>query len=214
MKMTVESFDAKVKQFENKRKQISEDIAELSRKEAALSEECKTAVAAGDVDTYIKLNRQNEAIASALFVKRSFLDNMGKAATPEEAKEAWSSYVSGYDKDMKKAVEDFEAAKRTLISKYESLVKKQSEALKVRDRLNESVGLSERSYPMTFIPCLAGDAPGQLQKGMLNARDPDLLYYMASKERESGTSFFLNPNSEVKRETDEVFNVVVRHSAK
>lgn len=215
MKMTVESFDAKVKQFENKRKQISDDIAELAKKEASLSDECKAAVAAGDVDSYIKLNRQKEDVASALFVKRTFLDNMGKAATPEEAKEAWSSYVSGYDKDMQKAIADFEAAKKSLISKYENLIKKQSEALKVRDRLNESAGLPESSYPMPYIRCLGGDSMiGLISKGDWRTKDPDLVYYAANKELAAGASIRLNPNTPEAIAVDEAFSVVVRHIAK
>lgn len=215
MKMTVESFDAKVKQFENKRKQINDDISELTQKEATLIEECKAAVAAGDVDTYIRKNRQKEEVSAALFVKRTFLDNMGKAATPEEAKEAWSSYVSGYDKEMNKAIEDFEAAKRALISKYENLVKKQLAALKVRDRLNESAGLPESSYPMTYIRCLGGDSMiGLISKGDWRTKDPDLVYYAAIKELEAGASIRLNPNTPEALEVEEAFNIVVRHVAK
>lgn len=214
MKMTIESYEEKVKQFEAKRKQINDEIAELAKKEAALLEDCKAAVAAGDVDTYIKLNRQKEDVSAALFVKRSFLDNMGKAATPEEAKEAWTSFVSGYDKEMKKALEDFEATKRNLLSKYKALAEKQAAALKIRDGLNESAGLPEKSFPMTFIPCLQGiNALGQLKKGNIASFDPDLLYYMACREREAGTSLLLNPDSAEAKDTEAVFSVVVRHKA-
>lgn len=213
MKMTVESFEEKVKQFESKREQISKDISDLAKEESRLAEECKAAVAAGDVDTYINLNRQKEDVSSALFVKRSFLDNMGKAATPEDATQAWMSFVSGYDKEMKKALEDFEAEKRVFLGKYKALIEMQNAALKTRDRINEIVSLPESSFPMTFIPCLSGtNTPGIIMKGGYHG-DPDLIYYMANIERNCGRMLFDFQAAETK-EANAALQSVARHIAK
>lgn len=215
MKMTIESFEAKQKQFEAKRKEISDSIADLSKQEAALAEECKAAVEAGDVDTYIKKNREKEDVSSALFVKRSFLDKMGKAVTEADAKEAWANYVEGYNKDIQKALADYEKTRSDLLRKYKDLVEKQAAALKVRDHLNESVGLAnpDRSFPMMFIPCLMANDPGSLSKGRMNAHDPDLLYYIACKERAAGSNLLLAPDIPETKDTNKVFDVVARHRA-
>lgn len=219
MKMTVETFDAKVRDHENKHKRITDDIAELAMKEAALAEELEASADAGDVDLYIKLNRQKEDISAALLVKRTFLDKMGPAVTPDDAKEAWSSYVSGYDKEMKKAISDFEAAKNALISKYETLIDKQWEALNVKDHLNKQVKLPDpdKAYPMLCIPCLSNyNEPGSLNKGAFNIADPDLLYFMANKERISGKSLFKKADekdADIKKALDAV-RVVFRRFAK
>lgn len=216
MKQTIESFDSKIKVFEAKRAEINADIAELSRKEASLAQECKAAVEAGDVETYIQKNREKDDVTAALFVKRSFLDKMGKAVSEADAKEAWASYVTNYNKEMLKALEDFEKAKATLLTMYKNLADYQAAALKVRNHLNEYAGVAnpDRSFPMQFIPCLSGvDGPGKLSKGNLNASDPDLLYYIANKEKAAGKSIFLNPNTAEAIDVNYVSTVVVQHKA-
>lgn len=180
--MTVDEFNKRIATDKERHGGLEAQIKTLLQRIADLEVDAGAAAAAGDTATY-KAKLQAKADAETdLFVKRTCLDNFKPSVTPDDAKTAWSNYVTGYNAALKKALAAYADKKTELLMMYSDMVDLQRAALATREGLCAAVGLAVNSLTMDYLPCKNGnDLKGSLRLGETGNRciDPDAAFYLS-----------------------------------
>ena len=213
MRFSISDFDRKLAQGKEAREQLTNEINDLLRQEAALDAEANAAADAGDVDLYeSKANAKNHVHAT-IFVKRRQLDRLGPTVNEADADAAWSDYVATYNKKLQAALDAFEETKEKFYQQYSDLVSLQHDALAVREHLGAAVGVDKNRYRMEFVPVQQGPSVyGALKIYGFNCPDPDSVFYLSMYCRKNKTTLFNQGTSTPDPEAERVFHVVVNHN--
>lgn len=205
--MTLKQFDELVQREKIQRESLDKELAALQERVATIDAEMNAAADAGEVETYRSLMKEKEDVEIALIVKRRQKNNYRPSVNEAVAQAAWSDYVSGHNRKLKKSLAEFEAEKAKLLSMYSELINMQSDACSVRERIGSAVGLPDEAFPMEYIPLLAGaNEFGALRLSSFACADPDACYYLACYAAKNKVNYALpRPNPEMAR----VYNVVI-----
>ena len=107
------------------------------------------------------------------------------AVTAEEAQDAWSAFISGYDREMQKGMAKYQEAKKALLAQYKTLLDLQAEMIRKRDKLAALTGTeyfkAKAIYPAATLPNrTASDMPlAIVNMGGTTLKDPDAVFFMA-----------------------------------
>ena len=215
--MTYEKFKDLVKADADKREQARREIADLMKSEAALDQEMRAAAETGDVDLYLAKSKEKEQLASILYVKRTFLDNAKLPVTEDDAKKVWEAYSSKYNKELRKALEDYAAIREKLLAMYSGLVQKQADACAMRENICNVIGVKNpdvAGFKMEYVPTRSGvDALGGISKNGVASIDPDLIYFVANMEIKAGKWLTPNATTPEAAEANTALKVIVQHRA-
>ena len=169
---------------------------ELAAKIEAEQKAAKEAAAAGDREAFAQHKTEAQALQAELeFSKtRQQALNAQPAITLEEAKSAWESFRKEHDATMQAGLKYYSDLKKDLLDTYKTLLDKQAEMIRERDKLARLAGIKAAppQYGMTAFEYVrsvfhavtlpnrtTADGQGITKIGGSSLTDPDAVFYMA-----------------------------------
>jgi len=167
---------------------------ELTAKIEAEQKAAKEAAAAGDREAFAQHKTEAQALQAELeFSKtRQQALNTEPAITLEEAKSAWESFRKEHDATMQAGLNYYSDLKKDLLDTYKTLLDKQAEMIRERDKLvrlagitaPRETGLKTRDYARVVFPAVT--LPNRTVKTGRCLDDPDAVFYMADHAATAG----------------------------
>ena len=223
MKLSIEQIEKKAAEYNAKKKELSERINTLEKKEIEANDRATAAADAGDLPGYKKAVAESGDIGIELEFSRDLLNKMtGSGVSQQEASAAWKDYADGYNAKFDRMYADFEKKRTELLSTYCALVDLQAEALKTREKLADIGGYGIRLFgifdkpydnifPCRLLPSVDKDPEFNLSFNGTMVKDPDAVFYLVNYRKSKNiTGHKWAANDELKRVSD----VVGRHTTK
>jgi len=207
--MKIEKFFSLLEQDRATRESLAAEIQKLIEQESTLDGKMKDAAVRGDVDQYIEMNTEKGRVSAAIIVRRAQLDSLSSSVSADQAKEAWSDYVSDYNKRLNKSYSAFKALKDQLCKAFGDLIGLQKDACVVREKLAAAVGTDIDEYTMELIPVQSGaNTPGSLRLAGSACVDPDAAFFLSNHVIKTGANF-TGSSADPMRES--VHNILINH---
>jgi hypothetical protein len=165
------------------REAIEKEIAELNEKSEKLAKAMESAALAGDMARYKSLKIDKEDADDLIEIKTIQLSNMQLELTEEDVLAAWKDFLKEYNTAFDKVYKVLEKKRGELMDAFKDCLVLQAEAIRVRERCGELIGLShdqeEEQLLFHRLPRPSIETPlKNCAWGGLN-RTPDLALYMA-----------------------------------
>lgn len=161
MAKTIEELISKHEAARAAEEALKNKIPQLQAKLDQLRTESDAAARKGDLTLYQAKKKEIEDTADAIYLIHAQMEDANHKIPEAEAREAWKDYAEKYGKTFLKAWGDYEKQREQLLESFMALVKGQSAAQKIRERLADCCEIDlgalpgeklDKLFPMTQIP--------------------------------------------------------------
>ncbi len=138
--MILDTLFKKKSEADASKAKAKNDIMFLEKRRDEIIAKAEKVANAGDEDEYIRLTDEATQLDRRIYVKGK-IANIETTIPEEEVLRAWNEYAAAYEKTFQADYADYVKAAKKLFEQYTKMIKNQNEALKVRRKCGELMGI-------------------------------------------------------------------------
>lgn len=153
--MMLESLFKKKSEADACKAKAKNDIMFLEKRRDEIIAKAEKVANAGDEEEYIRLTDEATQLDRRIYVKGK-IANIETTIPEEEVLRAWDEYTAAYEKTFQADYADYVKAAKKLFEQYTKMIKNQNEALKVRRKCGELMGINTPDHSQNDDSTLYG----------------------------------------------------------
>jgi len=205
-KMSIQEIEKAAADHYRQIEDIDRKISDRQKSIRELRNKAREAAENGDAASYKAISSEVSDIETEVYCLNAQRKKMESdpAVPMETIEDAWGSFLSEYERDLRKITDRFEKRRNEMIEAFGEMLAIRENILDIHARLSKCCGaeLGRKASSLPLVTYANSGPVGLLTMGGVSLRDPDAVYYLSNYARRNNIpQIELVQNAEVQRVT-------------